>query len=690
MYKCKKMQYNEKEFGQKVLLQNNIYKGETYMANGKAKKNKIRTRRSIRFKIMGITTVVVIGVMLVCEGILQYSMNNLTESILVDTLQPMAGQSAKAVESNIHLMADRMMELALDDRLTGDEARADKLSVLKEARNLYEFYGIGLYDLSGNVIVQDGDIYGSLSETEWFALLQETDNLTIADPLVTENCIGIPMAMPVKTNGETSAYLVGVYKYDMLSEVLSAIHVGKNGMALIINEQGIVVGHPIAEVVMQKPNIYELDTTESAHAIFDRMVSRETGAAEGTVNGQESYVAFCPVRGTRWSFAVEVPKTDYAEITNDAIRNTIVGTCAALIVALIVMWMATTVISGQLKKTILRLNDLAEGDLKTPIAVKKSGDEVEILSASLKSTIESVNGYLTEIQRVLDNISRGNLNVSADGEYQGDFVVVKESLTQIIESLNQMMKQINQTAFSLMHTAENIGDQSEELHQAVVNQTEAMLGLQTEVENIKGNLGDVTESTKETCERAEEIAGQIADGSQKMKDLQEAMRAIEHSAEDITKISKLIEEISRQTNILALNAAVEAARAGEAGKGFAVVAQEVRSLAAQSTDAAKNTVEMIETASELIRHGVELTEETSQSLEVISQGSDAVTEIAARLTAAVNVQETSLQEITGRIQDISAITQQNLNCAENTADASVELKVESEKLKQLLDKFRFQ
>lgn len=339
-----------------------IYRCGNLQYNRKGQKNKIGTRRSIRFKIMIITTLIVIGVMMVCEGVLQYSMNSLTESILVDTLQPMAGQSAKAVEANIHLMADRMMGLALDSRLTGEETvvveedvqpaegeelqmdgetqptedpalpaaegspDADKLAVLKGARNIYEFYGIGLYDLSGNVIVWDGDIYGSLSEADWFALLQETENLTVADSLVTEGYVGIPMAMPVKTNGETSTYLVGIYKYDMLSEVLGAIHVGKNGMALIINEEGKVVGHPVAEVVMQEPNIYELDTTDSAHMIFDRMISRETGATEGMVNGQESYVAFCPVRGTRWSFAVEVPKTDYAEQTDIAVYNTVVGT----------------------------------------------------------------------------------------------------------------------------------------------------------------------------------------------------------------------------------------------------------------------------------------------------------------------------------------------------------------------------
>ena len=654
------------------------------------KKGEVRTKRSIRLKIMTMTTVIVIGVMLVCAMILRYSMKNLTESILLDVLQPMAGESAKAVESNIHLMADRMMGLATDSRLAGARAtNEERAAVLREARNTYEFYGIGVYGLDGIALVTDGDIYEALADTEWFALMQETDNLTIADPLVTEEYVGIPMGMPVKTDGATSAYLVGVYKYDMLSEVLGAIHIGETGMALIINEEGKVVGHPVTEVVREEVNIYDLDTTETAHRIFDRMITRETGNAQGVVNGQESYVAFCPVRGTRWSFAVEVPKADYTESMNIALYNTMMGTVFALIVALIAIWLVTTVISGQLKKAIVRMNRLAEGDLRSPIEVRHSGDEVEVLSVSLQTTVESINGCLTEIQRVLDNISRGNLNIAASGDYRGDFVVVKDALTQIINSLNAMVKQINQTAYRLMDTAKNMGSQSAEMHQSVVSQTVVMMNLTSEVKNIKDNLGNVTENTHETHRRTSEIAEQIADGSQKMEQLREAMEAIERSTEDITKISKLIEEISKQTNILALNAAVEAARAGDAGKGFAVVAQEVRNLAGQSAESAQSTMEMIETASELIRQGVSLTVETAESLDAIRRGSDAVTEIADRLSAAVDLQEASLNRITGKIEDMSEITQQNLRCAERTSNASAELKLESEKLRELLERFQF-
>ena len=174
-----------------------------------------------------------------------------------------------------------------------------------------------------------------------------------------------------------------------------------------------------------------------------------------------------------------------------------------------------------------------------------------------------------------------------------------------------------------------------------------------------------------------------------MNELKTAMEAISKNAEDINKISKLIEGIANQTNILALNAAVEASRAGEHGKGFAVVAEEIRVLAEQSEEAAKNTVTMIETSSSLIAEGVDLTARTSEALEKISRSSEDVTQITRRLSETMDVQEASLYNITGKIEDMSQITERNLHCAENTADASEELKHEASNLKKLLEKFKF-
>ena len=230
-----------------------------------------KMRRSLNGRILRKTTLNILMVVAVCCAIMALSMQFLANSILLDSLQPMVRQSAKTVEANIHMMADRMMMIAGDSRMSiagmggdaaasgtaGEEAVENWSAVLTEAAEIYEFYTIALYDMNGG-LVQGIDGAPESLDDDFLALLKETDNLTTSKSTLFQDKLGITMGMPVKENGETAFYVVGVYKYDALNDVLSSINIGKNGMAYMVNRDGVVMGHPDQAIVKSQATLLEL------------------------------------------------------------------------------------------------------------------------------------------------------------------------------------------------------------------------------------------------------------------------------------------------------------------------------------------------------------------------------------------------------------------------------------------------
>jgi methyl-accepting chemotaxis protein len=91
-------------------------------------------------------------------------------------------------------------------------------------------------------------------------------------------------------------------------------------------------------------------------------------------------------------------------------------------------------------------------------------------------------------------------------------------------------------------------------------------------------------------------AGEIAalatgDGQATTRRAGELVEAVD----TIGQIADFIGGVAYQTNLLALNATIEAARCGELGRGFAVVASEVKSLAHETSRAAADIAQRIET-----------------------------------------------------------------------------------------------
>lgn len=654
-----------------------------------------KMRRSLNGRILRNTTFNILVVVAVCCVIMALSMQSLANSILLDSLQPMARQSAKTVEANIHMLADRMMTIAGDSRMSivgfGSEEEAFEATeedswaaVLTEADEIYEFHTIALYDLNGNLVQGVDGAPGSL-ESDFLGLLQETDNLTVYTKTVFQDNLGIEIGMPVKEDGETVSYVVGVYKYDVLNDVLSSINIGKNGMAYMVNREGIVTGHPDQEKVKSGSTLLEL--SGGYEEAIRSVTTGETGATEFDIAGQKVLAAFSPIRGTQWALVIQVPKSDYNHLINGAMVVAGVCTFAVLVLSILGILRMAGSISRPVKNVTNRMVALADGDLHTEVIGVRSGDELEVMTSTLADTVESVNRYISDIRQVLSGVADGNLQIEPHVEYRGDFTQIRNSLGNILQSMNETITGFRAAATRLASMADELSGQSGQLHEASLEQNQATEALVDEVTHVKEQLASVTHSSSQTRTMTLDITRKVQEANTQMSALSSAMDEISLKAQEITTIAKSIDDIAFQTSILALNASVEAAHAGSAGKGFAVVAEEVKDLAGKSAKAAQSAMEIVANTRAVIQTGVELNASTAQSLRSIYGVSTEISEISDQLVSAVQGQENALVSMEGRIATISDIADRNLQNAGGTSQSSGLLAKEAEELQAQVKRF---
>ncbi len=264
----------------------------------------------------------------------------------------------------------------------------------------------------------------------------------------------------------------------------------------------------------------------------------------------------------------------------------------------------------------------------------------------------------------------------------------------VLHPLRRQAKSVRNTGTMLLTDSEETRERSKEVaenSQDQLSTIENLRNLFDQLEESSKKNMSYAASSKDTTERAE--LGSV-EGYQELMIMDALVQRIAKSADEITKITKTIEDISFQTNLLALNASVEAARAGEAGAGFAVVAEEVRNLALKTSDAARETTNILYKNQEDVNEGQQASLKVQTVFENLQNVITEVGEITRNVAEtseeqARKIQEsrTIIAEIEPAIRSSSEMADANLEYANQLAAHSKELDSAASKLSLIIKGF---
>jgi methyl-accepting chemotaxis protein len=220
-------------------------------------------------------------------------------------------------------------------------------------------------------------------------------------------------------------------------------------------------------------------------------------------------------------------------------------------------------------------------------------------------------------------------------------------------------------------------------------------------------IGETTGSAQSAAEAGrlelDACRNAVADAAKRVSLLVSTTELIEQRLSDVDKalndvagVSKAIEAVARQTNLLALNATIEASRAGEAGRGFAVVAAEVKTLSAQTRDAAlriRATVDNLSSQiSQLIgdstRGAADArgTHETTATIEQkIGQVGQNLSELTELNRAVKTAAEENLKYCSSTLDEVSSMESGVTASSKNLGAANAQVTGTLDKLARLVD-----
>ncbi|KPN14389.1 chemotaxis protein [Bacillus australimaris] len=525
-------------------------------------------------------------------------------------------------------------------------------------------------------------------ERPWYqdALNAENGKQVITKPYVAASTG--KMVITIAQKLKDGSGVIGIdMEIDSLLQKLKEIKIGQKGYAFIMEEDKTVLADP---------------TQKSGSQVNENLASiifkNKEGSGSYTLKGTDKKVAYVTNELTGWKIGGTMLVSEVEDAARPVFHTAIIVFSVTLIVAGTLIFFIVRSISKRLSNLARFSKKVSEGDLRDKLQIK-SDDEIGQVGKGFNTMIDSLRSLIGAVQTSVENVASSSEELTASA---GQTSKATEHITLAIEQFSSGNESQNDKV-------ELSSEELEEMNRGLQHMNES-------AESITASSIKSTDIAGEGGQLVEKTASQMNVIDQSVKKAENVISALESKSKDITQILGVINGIADQTNLLALNAAIEAARAGESGRGFSVVAEEVRKLAVQSANSAKEIenlikeiVQDIDVSQEVftavnreVQSGLSFTEQTkvsfhnifdmtkeiSDQLQMMNQTVVQLSKGSAHVSEAVREIAEVSRESSANIQDIAASAEEQLASMEEISSSSATLSSMAEELRDLISKFK--